>query len=68
MAKELPIGERIRKARLERGLSVEKLAKKASVNPVTIYRIEKGERKNPHTATVSKLIRVLAKAPLLPKL
>lgn len=68
MPKEPPIGERIRKARLARGISVEQLADRAKVNPVTIYRIEKGERKNPHTATVSKLIRALAKAPKLPEI
>jgi ribosome-binding protein aMBF1 (putative translation factor) len=67
MSKDPSIGEKIRKARQDRGLSVADLAKRAGVDEVTIYRCESGERK-PRAATLSKLIKTLAKIPKLPEL
>ena len=67
MAKSSPIGEKIKAGRQERGLSVAELAAKAGVDPVTIYRLESGQRK-PRAATVSKLVKTLAKIPKLPEI
>lgn len=61
------IGLKISKARQERGLSVQDLAKKAEVDPVTIYRLESGERK-PRAATLARVVRALAKIPKLPEI
>lgn len=65
--KKPPIGETIRTARHERGLSVAELAKKAGVDPVTIYGLEAG-RRVPRAGTVSRLVRALSKVPKLPEL
>ncbi|SRR5258708_40112566 len=68
MAKELPAAaKKIRDARQARGLSVADLAKRAGVDPVTLYRVESGEC-NPRAATTSKLIKALAKIPKLPEI
>jgi transcriptional regulator with XRE-family HTH domain len=66
MAEE-KLGEKIRRARLARGLGVDELAKKAKINPASIYRIEKGERA-PRASTIAKLFKTLAKIPKLPEL
>jgi transcriptional regulator with XRE-family HTH domain len=63
MAK-LPIGKKIKQARLERGLSVSELAKRAGVNRGSLYRIENGAV--PHASTLRKLSRVLEKTRKLP--
>ena len=65
--KEPSWGERIRRARLERGLAVLELAKSAGVDRVTIYRIESGES-HPRGATVRKILLALEKAPKLPEI
>jgi transcriptional regulator with XRE-family HTH domain len=52
--------------RLEReriGLSQSQLAEKASISPLTIYFIERGDTKSPHTATLDKLQKILGKLP-----
>jgi len=67
MGKEPHQGEKVRSARQARGLSVADLAKRAGVDPVTIYRLESGERK-PRAATLSKIIKTLAKLPKLPEI
>jgi transcriptional regulator with XRE-family HTH domain len=64
----LPSGDELKQARLERGLSVDELAKKSGVNRVTIYRIEQSPKKSPPPRTAAKLVRALAKIPKLPKL
>lgn len=67
MTKKPSIGEKIREGRLARGISVADLAKRAKVDPVTIYRLESGEQK-PRAATLSKIIKTLAKIPKLPEI
>lgn len=52
------VGKRIREYRLYRGLSIEELAKKASLNAAHLSAIERGE-KNPTLLTLSKIVTVL---------
>jgi transcriptional regulator with XRE-family HTH domain len=67
MAKGESWGERIRRARLERGLPAEELAKKAGVARATIYGIESGHRK-PRPTTLRKVLQALEKIPKLPEI
>jgi transcriptional regulator with XRE-family HTH domain len=64
MAKD-PAGAKIKSARLARGLSVAELAKKAGVNPASVYRIEAGAK--PQAATYRKLAKALASTKPLPE-
>ena len=66
MAKEQSLGERIRKARLARGLTARELAKKAKVDAGTLYRIERGTC-NPRPTTHRKIVQALDKIPKLPE-
>lgn len=67
MAKAEPWGVRIRKARLERGLSAVELAKKAKVARTTILGIESGRRLARPT-TLRKILLALEKTPKLPEI
>lgn len=60
MSKEQPkIGENIRKYRLEKQLSQEKLARLADLSFPTITKIESGETPNPSIDTVKKIAAAL---------
>ena len=65
--KLLPWGERIRRGRLERGLTAGDLAKKAHVSISTIYGIEGGQR-NPRPGNLRKILEALQKTPKLPEI
>ena len=49
------MGEKIKKRRMELGLSQEDLAKKAGVSRVQISNLERGECKNAHSKTLMAL-------------
>ena len=66
MAKDRNLGERIRRARLERGLTARELAKKAKVDVITIYRIERGES-SPRPTTHRTIAEALKKTSKLPE-
>jgi XRE family transcriptional regulator, regulator of sulfur utilization len=51
-------GDTLRRVRLSQGLTMQKLGKKAGVNPITIGRLERGYR-TPRLETVHKLARAL---------
>lgn len=57
-------GKKILKARMERGLSREQLAKRAGIAIRTLYNLEHGKR-TPHGNTLRKLNAALAKVPKL---
>ena len=60
MSKEqVGIGQKIRKCRLEKELSQEKLARLADLAFPTISKIESGETPNPTIDTVKKIAAVL---------
>lgn len=67
MSKATPWGERIRRGRLDRGLTAGELAKKAKVDRSTIYGIEGGKR-NPHPTTLRRILQALDKTPKLPEI
>lgn len=67
MAKDKSLGDRIRRARLDRGLTARELAKKAKVDVVTLYRIERGVCK-PRPTTHRKIVEALDKTPKLPEI
>lgn len=67
MSKEHSLGERIRRARLARGLTARELARKAKVDVVTLYRIERGTCK-PRPTTHRKIAEALDKTPKLPEI
>jgi len=67
MAKAEPWGVRIRRARLERGMPAEELAKKAKVTRNTIYGIESGQRQ-PRPSTLRKILKALENTPKLPEI
>jgi transcriptional regulator with XRE-family HTH domain len=67
MAKVESWGERIRKARLARGLPADELAKKAKVARTTIYGIENGHRQ-PRPTTLRKILTALERTPKLPEI
>jgi transcriptional regulator with XRE-family HTH domain len=56
------LGEAIREARVERGLSQEQLADAAHVHVTHLGGVERGVR-NPNYATIVKLARALGAAP-----
>jgi len=62
-----PWGERIRRARLARGLTAGELAKKAKVDRSTVYGIERGKR-TAHPPTLRKILEALEKTPKLPEI
>jgi len=49
------LGDRVRKARLRRGLSAEELSAQAGISRMTLHRLERGEP----TLTVATLLRVM---------
>jgi len=53
----------LRKLREKRGLSQEKLARLADVSNNTIINIERGENRNPTTATLKKIAKALGIEP-----
>ena len=53
------IGERIRKYRLQKGLSQDKLSKAADVAFHTIVKIESGDTPNPTIDTIKKIAAAL---------
>lgn len=55
----LSIGERIRKYRLQKGLSQDKLSKAADVAFHTIVKIESGDTPNPTIDTIKKIAAAL---------
>lgn len=57
MAKEL--GTRVRELRQQAGLSAAALAKRASIDPAALLRIERGENTNPSFATVARVADAL---------
>lgn len=67
MPKQDSWGEKIRRARLARGLTAGELAKKAKVDRTTIYGIESG-RRNPHPPTLRRILQALDKTPKLPEI
>lgn len=67
MAKEQSLGEKIRRARLARGLTARELAKKAKVDVVTLYRIERGACA-PRLTTHRRIVEALDKTPKLPEI
>jgi transcriptional regulator with XRE-family HTH domain len=67
MAKAESWGVRIRKARLDRGMPADELAKKAKVARTTIYGIESGHRQ-PRPTTLRKILQALEKTPKLPEI
>lgn len=58
MALYKTLGEKIRTYRKERGLTQEKLAELASIDPKSIIEIENGKR-NPTLKTISKIAQAL---------
>jgi predicted transcriptional regulator len=58
---------KIAKARKERGLSMQELARKAKVSPATIHNLETGKF-HPRGATLRKILEALQKSPKLPEL
>lgn len=55
MSDDLPLGERVKRARVRRGLTQEGLAEKAAVSVDLIRKLEQGVR---HTAGMSSLTRI----------
>ncbi len=53
------LGERIRKFRIKKGLSQERLARLADVSYNTIVKIESGASNNPTIQTLSGIAKVL---------
>lgn len=53
------LGEKIRKLRINKGLTQEKLAELAGVDPKTVIEIEAGKRENPTVNTLDKLAKSL---------
>lgn len=53
------LGEKIKRLRKEQGLTQEKLAELANVDPKTIIQIENARRKNPTLETISKIAKAL---------
>ncbi|MDD9867736.1 MAG: helix-turn-helix transcriptional regulator [Candidatus Campbellbacteria bacterium] len=53
------IGKRIKTKREEKGLSLEKLADKANVAFTTMFKLERGEIKNPSVATIMDVAKAL---------
>lgn len=66
MATYKKLGEKIKRLRKERGLTQEKLAELANVDPKSIIAIETGKR-NPTLKTLNK-IAIALKIPLSPLL
>jgi predicted transcriptional regulator len=59
--------KQIARARKERGLSMQELARKAKVSPATIHNLETG-RFRPRGATLRKILEALQKVPKLPRI
>ena len=56
-------GERLRQARLQRGLTQEELARRASVSIVTVAKLERSEHRRPTVDTAVKLAKALGVDP-----
>jgi transcriptional regulator with XRE-family HTH domain len=59
MAISKKVGEKIKQLRKDKGLTQEKLAELAKVDPKTIIEIENGNRKNPTFKTINKIANAL---------
>jgi transcriptional regulator with XRE-family HTH domain len=59
MAISKKVGEKIRELRRKKGLTQERLAELAKVDPKTIIEIENGNRKNPTFKTINKIANIL---------
>jgi transcriptional regulator with XRE-family HTH domain len=55
----LKIGEKIKRLRLERGLTQAELAKKSGLHHIGLAKIEVGQRKTPNLVTCRKLAKAL---------
>ena len=53
------LGERVKHLRKTRGLTQEKLAELADIDPKTIIEIENARRKNPTLKTLNKIAKAL---------
>ena len=53
------LGERVKNLRKEEGLTQEKLAELADIEPKTIIEIENARRKNPTLKTLNKIAKAL---------
>lgn len=60
---DIDIGERLRLARVEAGLTMRKAETVSGVNKDTISRIEKGRKRGPNPLTVAKLARAYGRKP-----
>lgn len=56
-------GERLRQARLQRGLTQEALARQASVSLVTVAKLERAAHRRPTVETAAKLAKALGVDP-----
>lgn len=53
------IGEKIRKMRINRGISEAELARRCGMAPSTLHNIEKGVSRNPSWYIICKIAKVL---------
>lgn len=53
------LGDKIEKLRKEKGLTQEKLAELAEIDPKTVIQIENAKRRNPTLETLSKIAKAL---------
>ena len=49
------LGDNIRNARSEQGISAEELSRRSGINMRTIYQIENSEQENPRLTTIQKI-------------
>ena len=59
MANLKKLGERVKLLRKENGLTQERLAELANIDPKTVIDIENARRKNPTLKTLNKIAKVL---------
>lgn len=57
--KQLSLGRRIAQSRNGRGLTIRQLATASGLNPLSIRKIENGQRANPRIDTMKKLAKAL---------
>ena len=58
----MTLGENVKRIRLEKGMTQEKLSDDSNVGRITISRLESGELQNPTIGTVKKLAEGLGVA------
>ena len=61
--RELPLSEKVKQLRNEKGLSQHTLSKISNVSVAEICRIESGERSNPSVGLLNKLMVALGVSP-----